>query len=583
MKHASAQVLSALEEHAKENVANAKDAGKLAQGAETSILNVRFRASAPELKSLMEEMERQANRKEYKQLLRDCLTLYCESRLLLLGDIVQERILELAKGQNLQSLIRSGCAYLMQVCQLEYSLFDHFFPPSIIDADSTAALLDPLCNVLYDCLRPELVHIVDVDALCELTDILKGEILEEQLARRGESAAGLRPMVMRTLADVQERVSFRMHTYLRDEIAGYVPTQDDLDYPGKLERLYSSTEGAESGAAGSTDGARESAENWFAPVETTLACLAKLYRCVDKQVFSELALEAVSSCSSCIIADSKQVARRSTTTDGQLFLMKHLLLLREQIAPFNVEFATTYKELDFTHMRVRHSLEPFMALRSADELDGVVAQDQFVRILSGESSFFAWSSNNALLSLISKGTPRVIESQVDSKKILERDLKTTCEQFIMNATKITVEPMLSFITKVTAVKVAASNQGGETKPLREQVLPCERVYFESCNINCLILYRCAQAFASVEKVAEMLQKILDSMDNALPALASKLKLYLRNPSTRGILFKPIKSNIMEAHGQIASLISEEYTVEEVGSLAQISMEDLDKKLDKIFS
>eukprot|EP00957_Ditylum_brightwellii_P120369 9184308-Ditylum_brightwellii.AAC.1 len=33
--------------------------------------------------------------------------------------------------------------------------------------------------------------------------------------------------------------------------------------------------------------------------------------------------------------------------------MKHLLLLREQIAPFNVEFATTYKELDFTHMRVR--------------------------------------------------------------------------------------------------------------------------------------------------------------------------------------------------------------------------------------
>ena len=57
--------------------------------------------------------------------------------------------------------------------------------------------------------------------------------------------------------------------------------------------------------------------------------------------------------------------------------------------------------------------------------------------------------------------------QVDSKKELEKALKTTCEAFIMGATKSTVEEMLSFITKVTAVKVA-STTGTVTKPLREQ-------------------------------------------------------------------------------------------------------------------
>eukprot|EP00958_Prasinococcus_capsulatus_P016245 scaffold1786_cov398-Prasinococcus_capsulatus_cf.AAC.36 len=93
----------------------------------------------------------------------------------------------------------------------------------------------------------------------------------------------------------------------------------------------------------------------------------------------------------------------------------------------------------------------------------------------------------------------------------------------------------------------------------------------------------AQAFASVEKVKEMLGKVLESLDSALPEMATKLKLYLRNSGTRGILFKPIKSNIMEAHGQIASLISEEYTQEEVAALGQISLEDLDKKLDQIFA
>ena len=60
-------------------------------------------------------------------------------------------------------------------------------------------------------------------------------------------------------------------------------------------------------------------------------------------------------------------------------------------------------------------------------------------------------------------------SQIDSKKELEKLLKATCEVFIMAVTKLTVEPMLSFITKVTAVRVASSLNPG--KRLREQVHP----------------------------------------------------------------------------------------------------------------
>ncbi len=42
----------------------------------------------------------------------------------------------------------------------------------------------------------------------------------------------------------------------------------------------------------------------------------------------------------------------------------------------------------------------------------------------------------------------VCVTQVDSKKELEKQLKGVCEAFIMAVTKIAVEPMLSFITKV---------------------------------------------------------------------------------------------------------------------------------------
>ncbi|KAJ0681637.1 putative oligomeric Golgi complex, subunit 3, cullin repeat-like-containing domain superfamily [Helianthus annuus] len=509
----------------------------ISEGVEASIIYVRFKAAASELKPILEEIERRSSRKEYVQLLSECHKIYCEQRLSLVKGIVSERISEYSKKETLPSITRSGCAYLMQVCQLEHQLFDHFFPSTSEDISSLAPLVDPLCTYLYDTLRPKLIHEMNLDILCELVDILKIEVIGEQLSRRGESLAGIRPTLDRILADIHERLTFRARTHIRDEIANYLPVDEDLDYPGKLERS-AETKSDPSSVNLLLDQSLDAFKTWYPPLEKTVSCLSKLYNCLEQAVFTGLAQEAVEFCSLSIQKASKLVAKRSSQMDGQLFLIKHLLILREQIAPFDIEFSVTHKELDFSHLL-----------------------EHLRRILRGQTSLFDWSRSTSLARTLS---PRVLESQIDAKKELEKNLKATCEEFIMSVTKSVVDPMLSFVTKVTAVKVAlssgAQNQKLESamgKPLKDQ------------------------AFATPDKVAEIVQKVNAAMQNELPRVMEKMKLYLQNPSTRTILFKPIKTNIIEAHEQVLKLLKQDYSEEEITNIKMVSIQELESQLNNL--
>ncbi|KAK3121853.1 hypothetical protein QOZ80_8BG0661830 [Eleusine coracana subsp. coracana] len=502
------------------------------EGVEASLIYVCFKAAASELKPILGEIESRSSRKEYAQILSECHSLFCEQRLYLVRGMVQQRISEYAKKEALPSLTRSGCAYLMEACQFEHQLFAHFFPSSAADVSSMSPLMDPLCTYLYDTLRPRLIYEGNIDSLCELVDILKVEVLGEQLSRRGESVAGLRPILQRILADVHERLAFCARTHIREEIANFRPSDEDLDYPGKLERSVDTTSSATAGDN------PDIYVTWYRPLEKTVSCLSKLYRCLEPSVFTGLAQEAVEVCSTSLQSASKVISKKASPMDGQLFLIKHLLILREQIAPFDIEFSVTHKELDFSHLL-----------------------DHLRRILRGQVSLFDWSRSSSLARTFS---PRVLENQIDARKELEKSLKATCEEFIMSITKLVVDPMLSFVTKVTAVKVALSSgsQGQKLDSVLARPLK-------------------TQAFASPDKVVELVQKVATAIQQDLPKVMTKMRLYLQNPSTRMILFKPIKTNIVEAHIQLQSLLKSEYSAEEMQSIGMLPIPDLQSQLDSL--
>ena len=73
----------------------------------------------------------------------------------------------------------------------------------------------------------------------------------------------------------------------------------------------------------------------------------------------------------------------------------------------------------------------------------------------------------------------------------------------------------------------------------------------------------------------------EALKTSLPAAIQKMQLYLHNPATHAILFRPIKSNIVEAHGQIAALLASDYAPEEVAAINLAGPKELGAILDAI--
>lgn len=497
-----------------------------ATGIETALLYVKFKAAVPDLRRVIGAIQGRLNRQDYSRLMHDLQGFYGERRVEILSEAVEEHLVGYQSSNELPMLLRLGCAYLIQVTQMEYQLFRYFFPQS--DPQVLQVVVTPLCTILYEIVRPYFIAMYDVSGLCAIVSILKCEILEGQFrGERAEQLQAMRPVVEEILADAQERLVYSMQHYIRDEIAYYAPTAEDLCLeppPPEEKKEEEEKKGGDgkattsSGAAGENGGAEQgkatgSADlaNLYPAVQNTLVCLSKTYGCLELETFGGLAQECVQYCTEACIVASQEIAKSAGLLDSQLFLIKNLLALREQLSLFNVDFGSDETELDFSHMR-----------------------DHMRRILRGESSLFALGSSNAVFQLLGSARPRVSRMRLDSKKELEKRLKTSCESYIMGVTKLTVEPMLSFITKVTATRVASTK-----KPLKDH------------------------AFATPSKLVEIVSGVNASLEGPLQETIGRMGRYLDSPTTNAVLFKPIKSNIAEAHGQIARLLETEYDQETI--------------------
>ncbi|CAE8600221.1 unnamed protein product, partial [Polarella glacialis] len=380
------------------------------------------------------------------------------------------------KMSELAPATRQASSYILEISRLEKRCFEAYFELRQ-PQEALRTLLETLADVFYRTMRPIVLSCDSIDSLREIADSLQMDVLEPHRQSSKGDLVPVMAVVYRLHKDVQEKLIYRVEMYIRDSIKGYEVSSSDLNYPSALFSAESS--GEDAAVAGPDAGGFQ--KGWFPTLTRTLSILAKIYRVLEMSTFQGLAQEAVDICIATLKQASEQLAQRRLPwagkdlevlkplvqmMDSQLFLVKHLLLLREQVAAFECDLVVSEKFFNFAGVWEALNLK----------------------------------LPNGLLGILK---PTVYHSQVDSKKDIEAELKGACESLITNLTAHITQPLGVLNTQIGDFLAVP---GVDRSKLREQ------------------------AFMQPDQLRDTIGGFLANVRGRVPFAASHIRLYLSGGS-----------------------------------------------------
>ncbi|GAA5929054.1 Golgi transport complex subunit COG3 [Sporobolomyces koalae] len=384
-------------------------------------------------------------------------------------------------------------------------------------------------------------------------------------------------ILLRTiLQDTQTRLVFRAQAVVQSQVLHYVPTSEDLDYPAILEKKASQQMGKEPlwkveqvededrtafAAGGSADRDREKrfktpnedqTKWWFPTLQNTVWVLARLNAFVNTAIFEDFAGEAVTVCQQSLLnAASLITAQQAATSeksapaapfaqskqlDAQLFLIRHLLLLKE-----------TVRSVDLVHIE-----------RAADFSS---VTDMLSSVLRNTSAIF---NPAALFELASKGMPNFAETMVDAKTDLDTALKTACEQLISSSSLGLTSSIQHFLDRCTAFLSSTSNSSTAAS--------------SSSTSNTAAKDLPGQPWATPDQVLNLHEQFQQELERQTQHVAAKLRLYLEEEKTVAVLLPPLLEEVVETYTTFFNLTRSEYGFATSSSL--LPPADVKDKLEK---
>ncbi|KAG1751418.1 Sec34-like family-domain-containing protein [Suillus paluster] len=497
--------------------------------AQMHLLYTRFRSVTAQLAPLLGELERraEAHPEDLSALLSECHSAYFAARKGLLVGRLMEEIRGLDPTHTeLVELTNAGCSYLKQLCTDEFNLYREFFNSG---EDHLYTYLENLCDYLYDDLRPRILHETRLTTLCEVCTVLQalmvldvaeflGEPSDEdnlivdfdQPKPKGLGQLHISHLLQMVLQDAQTRLFFKAQSVIQADIRYYTPKPEDLAYPDKLIAArkpvsqYNIKE-KESVSRLFQLPSLDKKETWFPALQKTVWVLSQLHDFVKPAIFEDIAHEAVSLCRQSLVTSSNLIGQRSSTgvLDGQLFLVRHLLILKE-----------VANNLDYTPK----DAEP------RTDIGGVT--DTLASVLNRTTALLP----DALFA--SLGMPRGHDILSDSRHDIDQDLKHACQEVISFCARLPCDPLQEWVDRVRAfndARVAFSS--GQQAPLLTE-----------------------QDWAK-QAVAENLHgSFVEACERDLRSFVTKLRLYLEDDRTVSVLVTHIEEAIIDDYLKFRNVV-----------------------------
>ncbi len=534
------------------NAASAEEnSGKKSHLFEASLIYAKFRAVSHKVSESMKLLQDA----RFPQVFTECQERYFEIRLSLLRPAVRSYLNDVLDHIDLVSMVRFGAVYFMRLCQLEIALYSSCgmdlndelasdltgeinfeggdaFLPIVAGTSLLMGNLQTLCEELYHTLRPKMLHEDSIDKLSELISVCQEELIQES-QRGGQSRAlALETALNRLVRDTQERVILLAHKIISSEIRDFQPDVHHLEYPAILTTNSEQTEGDDVDhsitADGDTQLLSDTYKTWYPPLNSTLTLLSNLYGVVDMTVFEEVARSTVAACTASLVAAAPSIPRLTNSdsserlpSDGpasylhrQLFLIKHLLTLQEQLVPFHIHFLQNDRRLSFDTTR--------SAIR---------------RLFGGR------------LNNVSQGLPHVYEVEMDMRRDMEVTLRESCNRFVEAAVEASTKPISSFLVKAKAFQdhAAISPEGDDNLSQSSPLLQ--------------------QPFAEPVRVMEALREAYETVLSNLTLSKEILSLWLQNNATESTLMNPVRRRVSDTIREMRVMLGDCYPVQNVAEFA----------------
>lgn len=427
----------------------------------STLLYAKFRVGAAEMKEIGLEIQKRANppadaepgtEGEYQSLMNELHATFAACRARLILPIVQRRLTEtsqLPSSKDLVQFARTSISYTRGICLDEFELWGEWFH----GYRGLYEFLESICDPLYDHLRPRIIRENKISKLCSLVTLLQTRYLhdEDEDGALDLNTLDFSTLIQPLLEDAQTRLVFRAQAILREEIEMFKPQPPDLDYPRLTSRPPTTpaaplsgrrqsqslpkTPGAEDDPSSGEEGSfswtlasrRTALQNTYPTLPKAIRLLSRIYRLVNSSVFDDLAHQIVHQTTLSLVSASSQISTKSSAPDGQLFLLRHLLLLKSQIIAFDIEYVSPDVSFDFSGVA-----STFWELR---ERGGLFNPRSWMKLFA----------SGGLL-------PRVVENMLDAKVELDGRLRGVINAFTEGWAREMTKELPRDVEKVKSVK-----------------------------------------------------------------------------------------------------------------------------------